>query len=312
MNIWQFINTQLEQYTPVMLLYVVESKGSSPGRQGFSIAVTQKALQGSIGGGIMEHKLVEWARDLLQKQPYEVQLKRQVHRKSEQKDQSGMICSGEQTIAFIPLVSKDLPVVQQVLNAASGLLKLSPQGLGFQTKAPALPRYQYFEATHQEWSFAEQIGVQNNVYIVGGGHVGLAFSQVMANLDFRIHIYDNRPGLNTMEANHYAHYKRVLPYDQLGEAIPAGANHYAVVMTFGYRSDDIAIRQLLGKPLKYLGLMGSQAKIDQLLANLRKDGFPEEQIKKVHTPIGIPIRSKTPAEIAISIAAEIIAVKNTE
>src|SRR5215210_8695139 len=94
---WKLIANSLERNTPVMLLYVLESKGSSPGRQGFFMAVNAKGeMEGSIGGGIMEHKFVEMAKEKLRAASSELrvgQLKRQLHDKSAAKNQSGMICS---------------------------------------------------------------------------------------------------------------------------------------------------------------------------------------------------------------------------
>lgn len=312
MNLWQFIEQTLEQHTPVMLLYVVESKGSSPGRQGFGMAVSEHQMHGSIGGGIMEHKLVEWSRELLRAQDYKVRLKHQVHSKNAPKHQSGMICSGEQTVALVPLFKSDLKSVRHINGEQSGTWRISPEGLSYFPKKTLAQAYLYKYHTATDWELLVQKNEWNNLYIIGGGHVGLAFSKVMADLDFRVHIYDNRPNLNTMEANHYAHHKEVLPYENIGKVIPAKHNSYVVVMTFGYRSDEVVIKQLIGQPFKYLGLMGSQAKIDKLWASLKHAHVQQAYIDQIHAPIGVPIASKTPAEIAISIAAQIIQVKNAD
>ena len=101
-SIWKFIDKSFSENIPVMLLYVLESSGSSPGRQGFFMAVNaKKEMEGSIGGGIMEHKFVEMAKEKLQIAPYSLQegeIRKQIHDKVSGKNQSGMICSGEQTI----------------------------------------------------------------------------------------------------------------------------------------------------------------------------------------------------------------------
>jgi xanthine dehydrogenase accessory factor len=81
-------------------------------------------------------------------------------------------------------------------------------------------------------------------------------------------------------------------------------------MTFGYRTDDIALKALLGKEFKYIGLLGSKKKIEKMFEDYRKDKVKEEWLQPIHTPIGLPIKSQTPEEIAISIAAEIIRIKN--
>src|SRR5450432_2580129 len=96
---WQLIQSSLQQKVGVMLLYVLESKGSSPGRQGFFMAVNANGeMSGSLGGGIMEHKFVELAKSKLKLPAVEISIHHQLHDKQAGKNQSGMICSGEQTI----------------------------------------------------------------------------------------------------------------------------------------------------------------------------------------------------------------------
>ena len=105
MDVWEFINDKLSAGVNVMLLYVLDSEGSSPGRKGFKMAVTADGdLSGTIGGGIMEFKLVEKAMSLLQSGVADIELIEQFHDKVHVKDQSGMICSGSQVNVLIPLI----------------------------------------------------------------------------------------------------------------------------------------------------------------------------------------------------------------
>ena len=113
-----------------MLLYVLESSGSSPGRQGFFMAVNaNNEMAGSIGGGIMEHKFVEMAKASLEagvegretgagSREAGHTIKKQIHDKSASKNQSGMICSGEQTILLYPVKEGDHRVVQDIIRFA--------------------------------------------------------------------------------------------------------------------------------------------------------------------------------------------------
>jgi len=134
----------------------------------------------------------------------------------------------------------------------------------------------------------------------------------MARLGFYVTQLDNRNELNTMTGNFFAHRKEVIEYEEIVEHIPEGLNTYVVLVSFGYRTDKIILKKLLGKRYRYLGMLGSEAKVNTLLKELSGEGFSEEILKQVHAPIGIPIHSQTPFEIAVSIAAEIIAVKNNE
>ena len=97
---------------------------------------------------------------------------------------------------------------------------------------------------------------------------------------------------------------------ELSELIPSGENNYVVVMTFGYRTDDMAVRALLQKQFKYFGLLGSKKKIEKMFAEYKNEGMDEGLLDKIYSPIGLQIKSETPEEIAVSIAAEIIKVKN--
>jgi xanthine dehydrogenase accessory factor len=315
---WRFINGSLQQQIPVMLLYVLESSGSSPGRQGFFMAVNAKEeMNGSIGGGIMEHKFVEMAKEKLRvmdSKPGKTSIRKQIHNKSAPKDQSGMICSGEQTILLYPVREKDAKQIQNIIISlqqnANGTLILSLSGLEF-SKAIPKKDFEFIIRSEGDWKYKEKTGYKNHLFIIGGGHCALAFSKLMRSMDFYIRIYDERKGLKTMMENEAAHEKHFInDYTGLKEIIPSGYNHYVVVMTFGYRTDDVAVGSLINKEFKYLGLLGSKKKIEKLFEAYRKEGIDEKLLKKIHTPIGIPIKSQTPEEIAISIAAEIIKEKN--
>ena len=170
----------------------------------------------------------------------------------------------------------------------------------------------FLQPSETEWAYVESIIDQPRIVILGAGHVGLALSRTMHQLGFHVHLMDDRADLNTLSANQWAQERTVVDYAQIDEVIPEDPDLYVVLVSFGYRTDDILVRQLIRKKFKYLGMMGSVEKIKTLLEGLRRDGFTEEEIGRVRAPIGLPIGSKTPEEIAVSIAAEVIGVKNAE
>lgn len=317
LSTWQFIQTSLEKDLGVMLLYVLESKGSSPGRQGFMMAVnTANEMHGSIGGGIMEHKFVELAKEKLKEDFTESIVRKQVHSKSAAANQSGMICSGEQTLLIYRVTKKDATAIASIISCLEenriGTLELLPDKIGFSETITS--NHFIFKYTDEEnWQYTERLGYKNHLYIVGGGHCALAFSKLMRTMDFYIHVFEDRNDLNTFVQNDAAHEKvMVNDYAELEKHIPAGDNHYVVLMTVGYRTDAIALRAVINKELKYLGMLGSKAKIKELFAELKQEGIATNKIDKVHAPIGIDIKSQTPEEIAVSIAAEMVKVKNEE
>ncbi len=272
-------------------------------------------MEGSIGGGIMEHKFVEMVKERLKKQgSKEQELKKQIHDKSAANNQSGMICSGEQTIFLYPVREKDLNTVQKIIQSLeenkNGTLILSPDGILF---SDAIPEKD-FEFTFQaedEWLYKEKTGYKNKLFIIGGGHCSLALSRLMRTMDFYVKVYDDRENLKTILENEVANERHfVKDYSVLTDKIPSGSNHYVVIMTFGYRTDDIALKALLNKEFKYIGVLGSKKKMEKLFEDYRKEGIDESLLQRIHTPIGLDIKSQTPEEIAVSIAAEIIKIKN--
>ncbi|MBL4624365.1 MAG: XdhC family protein [Flavobacteriales bacterium] len=305
MSIWKEIRAKIESGKSVVLLYVVESIGSSPGRQGFKMFVSKDFMYGSIGGGFMEHKLVELAKSKLQGGKFIPFVKRQVHQSNIPKDRSGMICSGEQTVAFVYLDQAELEIIELLVRGV-GTLCISEEGLSVSDKQEE--GQCSFDVS--KWEYREPLTLQNSIYIIGGGHVGLALSKTTYDLDFRVTVLDNRDGLNTMAENQFASEKKVIGYPDIASVIPEGDNIYLVLMSFGYKTDKECIQNLLGKRLKYFGVMGSQEKMRQLIIELKQGGCSESELGFIHTPIGVSIDSKTPAEIAVSIAAEIIGVKN--
>lgn len=307
MEFWQSLHNKIVAGDQVALMYVVKSEGSSPGREGFKMYISSSGeMMGSIGGGMMEHKLVEWCKHKLLSGRFVPCLKHQVHQSNIGEDRSGMICSGEQTIAFYYLDKDELQVLSGFLESESPtFLRLTSSGM--KVINADLPTKKIAEDV-PDWCYDVKPLDQPFVYIIGGGHVGLALSRVMKWLNFNVMVLDNRKELNTMKANSFADECVVIDYNLVGEYVSDGA--YVVLVSFGYRTDEQCMRQLIGRNFRYFGVMGSQAKMKKLMGVLKKD-FPQTELDKIYTPIGIPISSKTPEEIALSIAAEMVKVKNS-
>ncbi len=315
MKFWDFINHQLNKQNKVILMTVIESRGSSPGRQGFKMAVSENfEMQGSIGGGIMEYQMVELAKTLFDK-PFKSFIKRQNHNKKAEKDQSGMICSGHQIIAFyllnpekenIELINEIIECLRKNCNKSLVLL----QDKLFLSDEKLENQYEVKLINENNWEYHEKIAYKNEIYIIGGGHVGLSLSEMMRFLDFYVHIIDERKDLNTLKRNKFAHKIHNTEYSKISTLIPEGNNIYTVIMTHKHVDDKNVLKNLIRKKIKYLGLMGSKTKVKTIFEQLRKENFSDKDLEKIHSPIGIDIKSETPEEIAVSIAAEIIRIKN--
>lgn len=303
-----------------MLLVVAESSGSSPGRQGYKMAVgSDGELIGSIGGGVMEVSLVETAKLRIENGEWRIgsEVVEQIHQKNSPQA-SGMICSGRQTVIFKLLTAENIGAIRSIIealgNRTAAFLTITSSDFNVLPSTFSTPSedFQFDRSLETEFTYREILGPKNFLYIIGGGHCALALSGLMSRLNFQISIFDDRPELNTLEKNRFAYEIKIIDgYEQIGQFIQSNANIYVVVMTLGYASDEIVIRSLLDKDFKYFGVLGSKAKMAVLLKTLENEGFPGDRLSRIHTPIGLPINSHTPEEIAVSIAAQIISVKNS-
>ncbi len=314
MKLWKFIHTKLSQDKTVYLMTVIQHKGSSPGRQGFKMVVANDdEIYGSIGGGIMEYNLVELCKELLQDETPKHFIKHQVH-KGTVVDGSGMICSGEQTVIFYPINKSKLSTIESILTGyaenKSGILSIHPENFTFTIDDELSTTYNYMHTSESNWSYNESLNKKDIVYIVGGGHVGLATSKLLKQLGFYVIVFDDRTQLNTFEDNIYADEKHLIDYKEVSNHIPESNSAYIMIMTNKYTDDKLALSKLINKKYKFIGVLGSKAKLKLMFDVLQKEGSTKDELNKIHAPIGLHIYSQTPEEIAVSIGAQIIGIKN--
>ena len=321
LELWRFVADRLQVGQRVVLLVVATSSGSSPGRAGHKMAVAEDGeMTGSIGGGVMEVNLVEEAKAEFAKSwnasDQRSRLRIQEHRK-QSNHPSGMICSGQQTIIFTRLNGSDRGAVSTIISdieiGDGPWISITENGLRTWPDAsePQNRPLPFFETLEAVFTYTDKLDRKNELVIVGGGHCALALSELMSKLDFRIRIFDDRPDLNTIDKNKFVDALVILnEYTNMSGYFGPDNDAYVVVMTLGYKTDAIVIRQLLDKDFKYFGVLGSKAKMATLFRELFDEGYSRERLDRIRTPIGIPINSHSPEEIAVSIAAEIISVKN--
>ena len=158
--------------------------------------------------------------------------------------------------------------------------------------------------------FVEPIEPSPELFVFGAGHVGHFVGKMAYEVGFHVHVVDDREKFASAE--------------RFGEGIDVVVDHiptwleanrlpptaYAVIVTRGHTHDLDAMRALASRPLRYLGLIGSKAKVKRIFDALMEEGMPAERLKGIHAPIGLDIGAITPQEIAVSILAELIAVKH--
>ena len=158
--------------------------------------------------------------------------------------------------------------------------------------------------------FIEPIEASPSVYIFGAGHVGFYLGRLIHEAGFGVHVIDDRAAF--ANAERFPNAASIVVDDIPGwlarTTIPATA--YAVIVTRGHRNDLDVLREIAPRNLRYIGLIGSRAKVARLYEAVMAEGrIAPEQLERIHAPIGLDIGAVTPQEIAVSIAAELIAVR---
>jgi xanthine dehydrogenase accessory factor len=146
------------------------------------------------------------------------------------------------------------------------------------------------------------------LYVIGAGHVGFQLGRIAPDAGFRVHVVDDRERFASTDRFPGAEITVEPIPDWLHRSdIPRTA--FVVVLTRGHQHDLEAMRSLAARDLRYLGLIGSRAKVARIYEALLAEGLPPACLERIHAPIGLDIGAVTPAEIAVSILAELIAVR---
>ncbi len=320
-NIWSFISKKFESNQSVVLFVVVKTQGSTPGRLGFKMVIARDSSQfGTIGGGVMELNFVKKAHQLLINNESGFIFKVQIHHAYAPKEQqSGLICSGEERIIYGILApsQENKLICQEIQNESekSRKLQISPSTINIITSNETTKeenRYNFHFKSETDWLFEEDINYKNFLYIFGSGHVGLSMSKIFSMLDFYVIIIDNRKDVATLRDNSFANKIITDDYSNAGKYIHEGNSTYIAVVTTSMIMDVEALTSCIQKNVRYIGVMGSKSKKNEIYTRLRKIGISEELINKIQCPIGINgLKSNTAEEIAISVAAQVIMIKNT-
>jgi xanthine dehydrogenase accessory factor len=313
-ELWKFIQDEIHKNGTAVYCKVVQAEGSSPGRPGFSMAVNAAGeIRGTIGGGIMEYNMIQEAIKTIANESLTTELKVQRHKKNVLHS-SGLLCSGTQLIGFVRLGESSFPQVKKIIanlkDRVDGILEISDSKFDYTEPADNTFGLREFKQEGEQWQYRELYGRPDTAYIIGGGHVGLALSKVMSAIGYYVVIFDPRKEVPTILNNVYADEIIICDFSEVGSYIEGGLKSYAMIVSADRVSDSIALKSILNKQFRYVGAMGSKSKIDFIMRELRNAGFSREQMNAIHAPIGLKINSETVDEIAISVAAQIIQVRN--
>ena len=318
----------LEAGRPVELVSVVRASGSTPRGAGAMMAeFADGRAVGTIGGGSAEFESQKHAASLLERGGEDLRRFRFIQGEAAS---LGMVCGGDVEVQFQYLSpeNKEVLVVLRELEEACAhsadlwLLRRIEDGrvtamgtadrTGVRHLSPPpenLPDLLGGKAVYDGTWFAVPVGKAGRTYIFGGGHVSQALVPVLAAVDFRPVVYDDRPEFADPALFPGAERTICGSFLELSDHLTVTPADDVVIMTRGHQADYEVLRQVLRSGARYLGCIGSRKKLALCRDRLLSDGFTEAEYARLHAPIGLAIGAETPAEIAVAVAAEMIAVR---
>jgi len=157
--------------------------------------------------------------------------------------------------------------------------------------------------------FIEPIMSRAQLVILGAGHVGQSICHLASLIDFRVTVIDDRKDFVSKERFPEAEQRLSRPFKESLDDLKLMPDSLILVVTRGHSHDQQALETALAQKIRYIGLIGSRRKIKLLVENLLEKGYPPEHFSHLYAPIGLDIGSETPGEIAVSVAAELIAIR---
>jgi len=323
------------------LALVIDTEGSAPQVPGSAAVFSAAGLEaGTVGGGILEATVQGVARRALDDRLCRLV---RIALDAGEVEADGAVCGGSISILVDPLADEERPVFERAMAAhgarKAGALLTTLQPLQADLVSVAkdwLPRERFRELAlpgrgdavrreiEQAWTsaeprlvplkddrlFIEPVVPSPRLIIAGAGHVGKAVAHLGSLLDFEVTVIDDRAEFANKDNLPDADVVTVRDIAAAVASVPDEPDNYFVIVTRGHRHDADALRACIKRRTAYIGMIGSRHKVGLLEREFLEKGWATaEEWGRVHTPIGLPIRSRTVAEIAVSIAAELVKVR---
>jgi xanthine dehydrogenase accessory factor len=333
----------LEQGAPFAVAAILGHKGSTPRTSGSRMLVLPDGtILGTIGGGLVEATVRDTCLELIPKKTCRIQ---SFTLNQELKAGLDMVCGGSLTVLMETLVPSPelMPVFQALVEQEQAGKKGTlvsrvsgtPQGEFFLQKSLVLPdgtvigpcpvpgplvddlcRNRFsgtFPTVHSmglEQFIIQPMPPSDTLFIFGAGHVGFQLAQLAHFTGFSTVVTDDREEFVNEKRFPHARQIRVIPdFVNVFDGLKIDDHAYIVILTRGHLHDQTVLEQTLDTDAAYIGMIGSRTKRNKIYDNLMKKGISEKQLNTVYSPVGLSIGAQTPAEISISIMAEIIGVR---
>lgn len=287
------------------LVTILSVIGTAPREPGCTMLVGARASQlaGTVGGGCIEWQALKQADRLLTvKKSGEATFEHGC--RTEAEDAS---CGAVITLRFTYCAAGDTALIRALtdaLNSDGGTLCLPEKGEAvFRQGAQQ-------EAPFHEDTLSLYLPPPDRVLLFGAGHVAQALVPLLKPLGFTVFVYDNRKDI--ADEAHFPQADTVTagPFSEdLALLTGAKATDYIVIMSAAHRSDELILSHFTDREYRYIGMLGSRKKAVSIKENLIKTGVPEARLHALHIPIGLSIGARTPEEVALSVAAELVSIR---
>lgn len=288
------IISRADRSEPLAVCLLVRTRGSTPQKAGaMMLVLADGKTLGTIGGGCVEAEVRTRALQAIsggESRLFTFQLNHDLGW------DDGLVCGGSVDVA--------MQIIRQPSNAQEYRQARDELAAGRSAKI----QLTVLDDQARPVSFEQAFHPPPTLVIAGAGHVGAALASIARLMDFSLVVIDDRPDYASSERFPGADC-RIGAVEAELSGLTLNEHSYIVIVTRGHRRDGLALSAVIRSPARYIGLIGSKRKIVQIFRDLRDEGVSPENLRRVHAPIGLDIGAITPAEIATSIAAELIAVR---
>ncbi len=312
---WENLIETLKNEKEAVLSTIIEKRGSAPRGVGTMMLIHKNGkIDGTIGGGPVENDLINLGKELIKEKKSRVV--------SVNFTGDTVICGGNVKVLLEYISTKDIEFYEKLYNNfQNGVKQFLIRDINsfekFLIPYDEIPEKfkKYFEKPLKSKNFIKDnyffqfISSLPELHIFGAGHIAVPLYEIGKLCEFKIFIYDDREEFAKQER--FPEAKVILTeMDKVAEKINFNNSCYFVLVTREHIHDEIILKQLLGKPYAYIGMIGSKRRVKSVKDRIINQGFDKEKVERIYSPIGLDISAETPAEIAVSIMAEIIKVKN--
>jgi xanthine dehydrogenase accessory factor len=322
-----------------VLATVIQQSGSAPRKGGAQMVIREDgSFVGSIGGGRLEGDCIKEARTVMTEGAAKILA---FHLTGTEVAETEMICGGDVEIFLEPLFPGLTDLYAQLLElqkrgeeaalatvisgepAEKGVIQKGLISAEGQSLGPLALDHKALHAAQEVINekkvrlipyqkgrlYLEPIFSEPTLYIFGAGHISRYIAPVAQIVGFEVIVVDDRPEFANREHFPQADEIWVEELERVGVKIEPDEQTYMVIVTRGHMYDYTVLKQVLPMECRYIGMIGSRRKRDLIYKQLIEDGHTQEELARIHAPIGLAINAETPEEIAVSIVAELIRVR---